>query len=141
MFTLQEEFVATKQNLKDAKNQLKEVGKKYIEAEAKALFEKYPEMEEFSWTQYTPYFNDGDQCEFSANNCDPQINGDDVRGQKWNRMTKQYEVIDSPFAAAWTAVKEFLKQFNDDDCLLMFGDHAEVKVTPEGITVEEVEHD
>jgi hypothetical protein len=28
------------------------------------LFEEFPELESFSWTQYTPYFNDGDTCEF-----------------------------------------------------------------------------
>jgi hypothetical protein len=31
----------------------------------------------FSWTQYTPYFNDGDSCEFGVRNDDIEINGGD----------------------------------------------------------------
>ena len=30
------------------------------------LFDKHPKLEAVSWTQYTPYFNDGDVCEFAA---------------------------------------------------------------------------
>ncbi len=33
----------------------------------KGIFEKHPTLEYFSWNQYTPYFNDGDVCEFSVN--------------------------------------------------------------------------
>ena len=33
----------------------------------KEIFTKYPELESFGWSQYTPYFNDGDTCIFSAN--------------------------------------------------------------------------
>jgi hypothetical protein len=32
----------------------------------KEVFEKYPEIKSFSWNQYTPYFNDGDECLFSV---------------------------------------------------------------------------
>ena len=31
------------------------------------LFDKHPLLESFSWTQYTPYFNDGDTCSFGVN--------------------------------------------------------------------------
>ena len=30
------------------------------------LFEKYPGVKNVRWTQYTPYFADGDPCEFSS---------------------------------------------------------------------------
>lgn len=44
---------------------------------SRELFEKYPYLERFSWTQYTPYFNDGDECTFGVNSdaCDIVING------------------------------------------------------------------
>ncbi len=32
---------------------------------------KYPQVKEVRWTQYTPYFNDGESCEFSVN----ELNG------------------------------------------------------------------
>lgn len=31
------------------------------------LFNKHPLLQSFSWTQYTPYFNDGDICSFGVN--------------------------------------------------------------------------
>lgn len=31
-----------------------------------AFFDKYPMVKTIHWTQYTPYFNDGDPCEFGV---------------------------------------------------------------------------
>ena len=39
------------------------------------LFAQAPKLKSVSWTQYTPYFNDGDSCEFSAHTSDLAING------------------------------------------------------------------
>jgi hypothetical protein len=33
----------------------------------KSLCEKVPSIKKLGWSQFTPYFNDGDPCEFSAN--------------------------------------------------------------------------
>ncbi len=35
------------------------------------FFDKYPEVKEIKWRQYTPYFNDGEPCEFGVN----ELNG------------------------------------------------------------------
>lgn len=32
----------------------------------KTFFEQYPEIKAVGWNQYTPYFNDGEPCEFSV---------------------------------------------------------------------------
>lgn len=61
-------------SIKDQKekiNQLKEefkavVKDKFLEI-AKGVFTEHPILYSFAWNQYTPYFNDGDSCEFSAN--------------------------------------------------------------------------
>jgi hypothetical protein len=39
------------------------------------LFAQAPKLKSVGWTQYTPYFNDGDSCEFSAHVYDLYING------------------------------------------------------------------
>jgi len=39
------------------------------------LFAQAPKLKSVSWTQYTPYFNDGDSCEFSAHTDDLYVNG------------------------------------------------------------------
>jgi RecG-like helicase len=45
----------------------------------KFLFKEFPVLESFSWRQYTPYFNDGDVCNFSAQTDYPTIN-DEIDG-------------------------------------------------------------
>ena len=41
----------------------------------KDIFTTAPKLKSVSWTQYTPYFNDGDTCYFSAHTDDLEING------------------------------------------------------------------
>ncbi len=41
----------------------------------KTIFEQAPKLKSFGWTQYTPYFNDGDTCEFGVHFDYPYING------------------------------------------------------------------
>ncbi len=48
---------------------------KLISKGFKEIFKKYPTLESFSWTQYTPYFNDGNECVFSAHTDYISING------------------------------------------------------------------
>ena len=53
----------------------------------KYIFEKYSKLESFGWTQYTPYFNDGDSCVFSAQVGYISINGDFVEESNWINPT------------------------------------------------------
>jgi len=43
------------------------ISKTVFTESSQELFEKHPLLESFSWTQYTPYFNDGDTCSFGVN--------------------------------------------------------------------------
>lgn len=43
-----------------------ETSKRVFHAAVSAFFKKYPEVYAVTWTQYTPYFNDGEACEFSV---------------------------------------------------------------------------
>lgn len=40
------------------------------------LFEKYPKIESIGWNQYTPYFNDGDECTFGVHTDYLYVNGE-----------------------------------------------------------------
>lgn len=44
---------------------------------ASQLFEDHPIVEKIFWTQYTPYFNDGDACEFSRHDIFYTLVGDE----------------------------------------------------------------
>lgn len=51
---------------KSLKEQLADIGAKYFREASKQLFDAYPKLESFTWAQYTPYFNDGDECVFGV---------------------------------------------------------------------------
>lgn len=54
------------ENFKQQKKQFQEVIKIEFRKALDKFFEKYPTIEGITWTQYTPYFNDGDECTFSV---------------------------------------------------------------------------
>lgn len=103
------------------------------------LFEKFPQVKAVAWTQYTPYFNDGDACVFSKN--DMYVTFDDhddytelefdeeLRGP-WELREEQPELCkylsDEPPA-------ELFEE--------MFGDHQKVVATPDGFSAETYSHD
>ena len=57
------EFVEEMQRLK---NTLREQGQTLMKASFKKMFDQYPFITAFQWNQYTPYFNDGEECLFSV---------------------------------------------------------------------------
>jgi hypothetical protein len=50
-----------------AKKTMQEKSVGFVEEAARQLFEACPEIGQVHWTQYTPYFNDGEACEFGVN--------------------------------------------------------------------------
>jgi hypothetical protein len=96
----------------------------------KPLFDKYPSVDTIRWHQYTPYFNDGDECTFSAHIDSLAINDDEM-----------YETSDGNEEAAEdfsTALGEISEEMLKD----IFGDHVEVTVNRDGtVKTDEYEHD
>jgi hypothetical protein len=128
----------------------------------KKIFEKYPKLESFSWSQYTPYFNDGSETYFITNTEYIKINEEDVDDSDWisennviswgiwDRVNKTYDGrveepnpnYDKDLAEATSEVKEFLDHFDNDFYLSQFGDHSEITIKRSGeIVVDEYEHD
>jgi hypothetical protein len=105
---------------------------------AKKIFEEFPTLLYFGWTQYTPYFNDGDPCEFGVNTSYPfaRFDGeDDERGIDEELGYGGHELLESKLSA-------FLDGFDEDFFHETFGDHAKVVVYADGRTeVKEYEHD
>ena len=122
------------------------------------MFVKYPNLVSFSWTQYTPYFNDGDTCYFSVN-CDAEYittefiedNGESILGYDRESLTiwKNGEYVTNPNVPELdkTAhevseiVSNLLSEISNDVFLILFGDHVEVIVTKNGIEKEDHDHD
>lgn len=158
-------------NLEALKEKQKEIAKLKAEAQqmasdafdsfCKEIFEKHPKIESFGWSQFTPYFNDGDTCTFSVNTDYISINGEYVDDSKWvnettvvdwgtwNRELRVYEGrvevpnldYDAELAKGSDEITEFLRNFDNDFYITRFGDHAEITVTKDGVDVDEYEHD
>jgi hypothetical protein len=149
------------EEIKKLKKEMLEASNKIFTDLTKTIFEDHPKVKSFGWNQYTPYFNDGETCEFSANTDYIQINGEPVDESEWinetkitnygtwNREKREYEGrtevpnldYDPELAVASDEIREFLCNFDNDFFLSQFGDHAEVTITAEGVSVDEYEHD
>ena len=143
------------------KNRLEELKQDYTK-EAKAAFqegiviafETLPMVHAVGWTQYTPYFCDGDPCTFGVytDEVDLYISVEVVGGEA--NLPSGHEYIDDGVAyyagwqlpdiyhAAAKEIQEFLHAFDSDIYLDMFGDHARVVMHRNGdFEVEEQDHD
>ena len=145
-----EKFADVIDNLTKAKEQYVEAGKQAIKPAILDFIAAHPEVHAIRWTQYTPYFNDGDPCEFRV--CEPTVQlykagttepdeeeGDDEDGfrDSWslNReghaaLAKDLESLHELFGAAEEAVRG------------VFGEHSQVTVGRDGeAEIEEYDHD
>lgn len=109
------------------------------------LFTRFPKVSAVRWTQYTPYFNDGDTCEFSVH--DPEIffDGEDPDAcERGDGFEVGWYCDDDepsrPLAEYWS--EHMRPAFKLEQIFnLTFGDHVEVVATREGFRVSEYEHD
>lgn len=145
-----EELKAMKEEFAELKKTHLEKSKVMFTNICTKLFEKHPKLESFGWRQYTPYFNDGEECTFSAHVDEPDINGMDGYDADFSRefvtdyekgAEKRNENYDIEVAAAQKDVIEFLQNIDESVLRDLFDDHVRVTVTREGTDVEEYEHD
>lgn len=135
-----------------------------------AIFDADPEVKYVFWTQYTPYFNDGEPCVFSVGDVSVIRGGDrpyyfDYDEAEWDDDVEAGEVLNlwslrpkGDWVGTWPdrkfvehpnqeidPVYEPLKNLGmnhfENVCLEAFGDHATVIATREGFEVEFYEHD
>ena len=67
----------TERQIEKIKNSANKAQNKNFNAAIKMLFKEHPDLESFSWTQYTPHWNDGDEITFEANTEYVYINDSD----------------------------------------------------------------
>ena len=156
-----QELKQKQKELKEIKNQILEKSNEVFDEFCKDIFTKSPRLSSFGWSQYTPYFNDGDTCVFSVNIDYLYINGQSVDDSEWinkknitkygewNREKKEYigrEEEDNPnydqeLVDIYEEISSFLSNFDNDFYMSKFGDHVEITITSTGIDVLECEHD
>ena len=121
----------------------------------KLIFEEYDKLiDSIIWTQYTPYWNDGDTTEFGVNDLwvnfkDTPINREYIKlkfEQEFDQLD-EYERGCRLFKDRITDLFNKLNFIDDfknnrtDECLKMFGDHIKVIINAEGIHTEDYHHD
>lgn len=130
-----------------------------FEAFVTDFFKLVPSVKRVVWTQFTPYFNDGDACYFRVN--DPTFynftmdENEDYRDEEdlqegqyaldswecstYNTEHETYGISDSEFQV----IKFLIHVINNNETFFeeIYGDHTEITLTSDGIKIEECEHD
>lgn len=102
------------------------------------LFDQFPEMDHVTWKQYTPFWNDGDECLFRTGARDADIF--DEKGEELGYWFTEYSK--ERMNLLCKTVQDFLNEFDIADYRVMFGDHVSVTVARSGVTIDEfTEHD
>lgn len=127
-----------KKQFEDIEKKIQVEGKAAFQEAAQAIFTKYPKLNTFGWTQYTPFFNDGDECVFSVHSDYPYINEyhydydeEDLQGLTEEEAKNIRE-----------EVSEILQSIPEDAMKAIFGNHVHVTVSRDGsIETESYDHD
>ena len=129
----------------------KRKGKKAFTEYIKSLFDKYGAIEDLRWVQYTPWFNDGDTCEFGVEEaCMKLVTGEVLGEWYYDSDDNEGEDNESEVKLSQTERKELeavLEEFSDkinalgDTMEAVFGNHVKIYVTRDGVRIEGFEHD
>lgn len=160
-------------SLQNIQNEYAEIKKKYqdqlqekFKLVLNEIFKENPSLLAIEWTQFTPYFNDGDACIFGVQEVGfyikgPNFDEKDLKKLSYNHYqdednlgddldksviivdgysVKREENIEGDLAQTLHNFYEIL--YGMSDVLeTTFGDHVHVIVKPKGVDVEEYDHD
>lgn len=163
--TFQESVNQYKAQVKEAQAKLSEAFK----TEIVEFIKGFHEIEAVRWEQYTPYFNDGEPCEFSVH--EPRIKpseetlnqakegsdrvcedggdyGDGFLSQ-WdldytyddNRKKQFSNPAQTKLSEIINEVTAFISNVPDDIMLAAYGDHQRVTATKESVVVDPYDHE
>ena len=170
MSTLQTAFDQLMADQAELQRKFQEQAQTLFKDITKEFFQKNPGITGVVWTQYTPYFNDGDTCEFRVNDATftnaPVDELNDVRWGEYEGEAENvwacenighvlssdrdyYQNTKNMILAAGGVDAETCALFNKAICSgemeavmeAMFGDHVKVIATRDGFDVEEFDHD
>jgi len=103
-----------------------------MNVEFRKVFEEFPELQNFSWRQYTPGFNDGDPCYFTVDNGPESITINDNAhdNEAWvEQAGERVNGILDPLIDGW---QERDKGTNIDLLKQAFGDNVTVTINRDG---------
>lgn len=128
------------------KTEMEEKMQTEMKAAFAEFFNTHPNVHGFIWTQYTPYFNDGDECIFGVHEISP-ILSEEILEEVKNGNLSSYEVEDANYEnedKIDPTVKDFIRAISkvpEEVFKNAFGDHVQVVATREGFDITEYQHD
>lgn len=128
---------------------MQDEGKEALQEALQDVFKQHPGLFAVRWTQYTPYFNDGDPCNFTVNSPCIRFGDAPVDSDEYEDGFDSYSTYRAAngtkypdgFKEAAAAINEVFRALPDELMLIVFGDHVQVTVTHEGFDIEECDHD
>lgn len=160
-----EEVQAINADYQAAVNSMKAEAKDALKTAFKRLFTEYPDVAVVAWQQYTPFFADGDPCEFSVHDVvvysqkdmqeiqdgddefsywedGPDVISNETPAFKYNEEIGGYswqdiEVTNPSLAEGANLAKKIISLLPNEALLALFGDHASVRIEKHGVSVEE----
>lgn len=107
------------------------------------VFDTHIGVDEFSWDQYSPYFNDGDECVFSVRaDSDYALKVNGVSVDDYEDDPNSFEITPE---GAWQAAEmasDIIYSLPEDFLREMFGNHVTVAVHRDGkMVTKECDHD
>jgi len=143
-------FKDTVARLQATMQKARDEAKEAFLAELKTIFSNHQEIKVIKWVQYTPYFSDGDACEFSVQ--DVIASNYDVVNFWGEYDSEEDEPADLKVYGGYgenemhntdlDALSSFMHSSLGHDVLqFAFGDHVSVTVTAAGVEIDEYEHD
>lgn len=168
MSKLQDQFDKLLEERQELNKRFQEKAQELFKETTKEFFAKNPAITAITWTQYTPYFNDGDTCEFSVG--DPYFtnaDGDELENvTSYGEYEGDAEGVWSESSWIFTGDSEYTRKQREamdlsgtdgrsidrfssmiqssemeDVMEAMFGDHVRVIATRDGFDVQDYHHD
>jgi hypothetical protein len=171
MQTLQSRFDALIEEQRALKAKFQTEAQAMFKDTMKEFFDKNPGITALKWTQYTPYFNDGDPCVFNVNDVTFTNATEDELDNvtAWGEYEGEDESVwvSQNIAYVLNSGSKYYQEeaakiraaggFDEDSCDLidkvirsdemedimkeMFGDHVVITATRDGFDVDDYEHD
>lgn len=171
MNELQAQYDKLVQDQRKLKEEFRVTAQELFKQTTKEFFEKNPGITAFIWTQYTPYFNDGDACVFSVGSPTftnaPEDELDNVNHygeydgeedgiwstdslsfvlaeeREWYKKERDLILAGAPIdAESVERIQTLIGSEEMEDVMeIMFGDGVIVRATRNGFDVEEYDHD
>lgn len=159
---MQKEILTRQEQLRQ---EMKDLGTRLFKEGSQDIFDTYPDLVSFSWVQYTPYFNDGDECVFGVDDYSIGLAWrnmtDDEQDDADDNMWEETFYRNAKYADPSVELPSYLSQYEDKRWLFeagelasglisgvdeatmkdLFGDHVKVTVTRDGIDTEYYDHD